>query len=108
MRLFKRKPKPLNTTILKQYRFDAYGKLTFSGGWSGYWTTRIDGINYRSPTVSGLKFLKDEYDNFIQDAILDRIKLRRNPEHYSKDLAMAHYGGYRYISENGNVEQWNW
>lgn len=98
----------MKTTLLKAYRSEAYGRLQFIGGWSGWWETKIDGIWYRSERVSGFKALKDDYGNFIIDAICDRVKLRRSPQSYTEELAQCHYGGCRFVSYDGSVEQWHW
>ena len=108
MWLFKKKNKPLNTTILREYRHEALGRLRFFGSWSGFWETRIDGIKYRGETVSGFSAIVGDCGTFIQDALIDRVKLRRYPKKYSEELAMCRYGGYRYIDKDGNVQQWNW
>lgn len=105
---FKKRVKPLNTTILRQYKAEAKGRLSFSGGWSGYFETRIDGVSYRGERVSGLKAVLGDTGNFICDAILDRVRLRKHPERYREDLDQLRYGGYRYISADGHVEQWSW
>lgn len=108
MRLFKRKPKPLNTIILRQYKAEAYGRLRFSGGWSGYWETTIDNVSYRSERVPGLRAILGDYGNFVIDAILDRVRLRKHPENYREDLDKLRYGGVRFVNTDGRVEQWNW
>ena len=108
MCLFKKKVKPLNTTVLRQYKAEAYGRLSFSGGWSGYWETRINGVRYRGETVSGLKAILGDTGNFVLDAIIDRVRLRKYPEKYQEDLDKLRYGGCRYVCEDGRVEQWNW
>lgn len=106
MLLFKKKS-TLNISILRKYRYEALGKLCFIGVWSGFWETRIDGIAYRSERVSGFKAVMGDCDTFIQDSIIDRVKLRRNPEKYSKDFGICRYGGYRFIDKDGNAETWN-
>lgn len=105
---FKKKIKPLNNSVLLAYRHEALGRLCFEGSWSGYWKTRIDGVDYRSPSMCGINFLKDEYGNFIRDALIDRVKMRRNPKKYSEELGMCRYGAFRYVCEDGTVEQWHW
>lgn len=107
MSLFKKK-NTLNTNILREYRYEALGRMRFIGAWSGFWETRIDGITYHSERVSGFKAIKNDYGTFIQDAIIDRVKLRRNPEKFSKDFGICRYGGYRFINKDGNAETWNW
>jgi len=105
---FKKKIKPLNNTILLRWRHEALGRLTFYGGWSGYWETRIDGIRYRGERISGLKYIKGDFGTFIQDALIDRARLKKTPSKYSEEIAMCNYGGYRYVYEDGSVQQWNW
>ena len=105
---FKKKIKPLNNSILLEYRCEALCRLRFVGSWSGWWETRIDGITYRGERVSGFKAMVGDCGTFIQDALIDRIKLRRDPKKYSEELAMCRYGGCRFINENGNVQQWHW
>lgn len=107
MLLFKKKIKPLDNTILLRWRHEALGRLTFTGGWSGYWETKIAGIRYRSERVSGLKAVIGDVGTFIQDALIDRAKLAKNLSKYSEELAMCQYGSYRYIDTNGTVEQWH-
>jgi len=85
MCLFKKNVKPLNTFILRKYRQEALDRLQFIGSWSGFWKTSIDGVRYRSETVSGFKYVVGDCGSFIQDAIIDRIKLRRDPKKYSSD-----------------------
>ncbi len=108
MWLFKKKIKPLDNTILLEWRHEALGRLTFTGGWSGYWETEIAGIRYRGEKVSGLKAVLGDVGTFIQDALIDRVKLKKCPSEYSEEIAMCKYGGYRYICENGSVQQWHW
>ena len=108
MRLFKKRVRPLNTTVLRQYKAEAYGRLSFSGGWSGYWETQIDGITYRSERLTGLKAIKGDTGNFVTEAILDRVRLRKHPEQFREDLDQLKFGGYRYVSSEGQVEQWSW
>ena len=105
---FKKKIKPLNNTILLRWRHEALGRLRFFGSWSGYWETRIEGIRYRGERVSGFKAVVGDIGTFIQDALIDRAQLAKNPSKYSEEIAMCKYGGYRYICEDGSVEQWNW
>lgn len=105
---FKKKIKPLNNTVLLRWRHEALGRLRFVGVWSGYWETSIDGIWYRGEVVSGFKFLIEDSGTFIQDALIDRAKLAKNPQKYSEELSMCRDGGYRFIDENGNVQQWHW
>ena len=108
MQLFKKKIKPLDNTILLKWRHEALGRLTFTGGWSGYWETVIAGIHYRGERVTGLKAVLGDVGTFIQDALIDRVKLEKSPSKYSEEIAMCKYGGYRYICEDGSVLQWNW
>lgn len=108
MNLFKRKPKPLNTTILRRYKSEAYGRLRFVGGWSGYWETKIDNVSYRSERVSGFQAVIGDCGNFVIDAILDRVRLRKHPDQFREDLDKLCYGGYRYVNHGGSVEQWSW
>lgn len=108
MGLFKRKPKPLNTAILRQYKAEGYGRLRFIGDWSGYWETTIDGVSYRSERVPGLRAILGDYGNFVIDAILDRVRLRKYPENYREDLDQLRYGSVRFVNSDGRVEQWNW
>lgn len=105
---FKKKIKPLNNSILLKYRHEALGRLRFIGSWSGWWETRIDGITYRGEHVSGFKAVVGDCGTFIQDVLIDRVKLRRDPKKYSEELSMCRYGSYRFIDGNGNVEQWHW
>ena len=105
---FKKKIKPLNTFILRKYRQEAIGRLRFIGSWSGFWETTIDGINYRGERVSGYKAVVGDCGSFIQDALIDRVKLRRDPKKYSNEISMCRYGAYRFIDAKGNVHQWNW
>lgn len=107
MKLFSRKARPLKTRLLKQYRNEAYSRLRFMGSWSGWFETRIDGICYRSESVSGFKYVVGDYLNFLQDSIIDRVKLRRNPKAFKREIEMSRMGGYRYVCENGEVEQWH-
>lgn len=105
---FKKKNQPLNTVVLRAYRHEALGRLRFVGQWSGFWETRIDGITYRSERVSGFKAVMNDCGTFIQDAIIDRVKLRREPKKYSEDLGICCYGGCRFIDEHGDATTWNW
>ena len=105
---FKKKIKPLNNTILLKWRHEALGRLRFCGGWSGYFETIIDGITYRGERVSGFRAISGNVGTFIQDALIDRAKLAKNPEKYSEQIAMTMYGGKRFVCEDGTVEQWNW
>jgi hypothetical protein len=105
---FKKKVKPLNNTILLRWRHEALGKLRFFGSWSGYWETRIEGVCYRGESVSGFKAVVGDIGTFIQDALIDRAKLAKNPLKYSEELGMCIYGAYRYIREDGSVQQWHW
>ena len=105
---FKKKIKPLNNTILLRWRHEALGKLRFFGAWSGYWETRIEGVCYRGETVSGFKAVVGDIGTFIQDALIDRAKLAKNSSKYSEELGMCRYGAYRYICQNGSVQQWHW
>lgn len=82
--------------------------MKFIGYWSGFWETRIDGVNYRGETVSGFKAITGDIGNFVIDAIIDRARLRKHSNKYNEELAMASYGGYRYVKADGSVEQWNW
>ena len=104
---FKKKIKPLNNTILLRWRHEALGMLRFSGAWSGYWETRIEGVRYRGERVSGFKAVVGDIGTFIQDALIDRAKLAKNPSKYSEELGMCRYGAYRYICEDGSVQQWH-
>lgn len=108
MCLFKKRIKPLNNTILLQWRHEALGRLEFVGSWSGFWQTSIDGITYCSERVSGFKAVIGDCGTFIQDALLDRVRLRRDPEKYSEELARCQYGACRFIDEHGNIGTWNW
>ncbi len=105
---FKKKVKPLNITILLRWRHEALGRLRFKGGWSGYWETSIDGISYRSERVSGVRYVVGDSGTFIQNALIDRARLAKNPSKYSEALDMCRYGCQRYIDAKGNVEQWHW
>lgn len=107
MELFKKKIKPLNNTLLLKWRREALDKLRFKGRWSGYWETKIDGIRYRSEMRSGFLFIAEDHGNFIQDALIDRARLERDPEKYSEELAACRQGGRRYVDALGNVEQWH-
>lgn len=68
----------MKAKLLKQYRAQALNTLDFFGGWSGYWTLRIDGVRYRSERVSGFKFVVNDTGSFIQDCLIDRVKQLRN------------------------------
>ena len=108
MKVFKKK-KPLNNTILLRWRHEALGRLRFIGSWSGWWETMIGGITYRGEHVSGFKAVVGDCGTFIQDALIDRVKLRRDPKKYSEELSVCRYGGYRQIDKDGNVkQQWHW
>ena len=96
----------MNITILSRLRTEAIGRLRFSGGWSGYWYTRIDGINYCSAIMSGFRFLTGDCGSFVQDAILHRIKLKRDKNAESEALQLCGYGREYHISEKGKVELW--
>jgi hypothetical protein len=104
--LFKPKKKAagLNATILRRYRTEAYGHLIFIGSWSGYWKTTIDGIVYRSDRVSGFKYIKGDYGDFVTNAILDRVRLVRNKTEEIKALQLQNYGRERWIDSNGNAD----
>lgn len=104
----KKKINPLNTTILLRWRHEALGRLRFCGGWSGYFETTISGITYRGERVSGYRGVTGNIGTFIQDALIDRARLAKNPEKYSEQIAMARYGCKRFVREDGTVEQWNW
>ena len=83
MRWFRKKKKGLNVTVLKAYRNEASRNLDFIGGWSGYYETRIDGVDYRSERVSSFRFCVHGMAGcgwFLHNAIKDRIYLRRNKE----------------------------
>ncbi len=77
------------------------------GTWSGYWETCIGGIRYRGERISGLKAFLGDTGTFIQDALIDRARLEKNPSKYSEEIAICEYGGYRYVNEDGSVEQWH-
>lgn len=108
MRLFKRKHKPLNTIILRQYKTEGYGRLRFSGGWSGYWETAIDNVSYRSERVSGFRAISGDCGNFVIDAILDRVRIQKHPQMYREDFEQLKHGGVRFVKADGSVEQWSW
>lgn len=105
MRLLHRKTKHLNTTLLRRYRNEAYGRLSFDGGWSGYWHTAIDGISYRSAMVPRINYLTGNYGNFVVDAILDRVRLERNKYALMTARNFAKYGKARIIFEDSRVQQ---
>jgi hypothetical protein len=86
---FKKKAKPLNNAILLRWRHEALGRLTFVGGWSGYWETCVGGIRYRGERVSGLKAVLGDTGTFIQDALIDRVKLEKKPSKYSEEIAIC-------------------
>ena len=100
-----RKEKPHKSTVnlLKQMRLEAIGRLRFEGSWSGYWTTSIMGIDYRSDLVSGVKYLQDDCGHFIQNAIIDRCKLLRNKDADADARQLSHYGRQRIVQENGRA-----
>lgn len=100
---FKKRIKPLNNTILLRWRHEAFDNLTFIGTWSGYWKTRINGINYRSETVSGFKAVVGDTGTFIQDALIDRATLAKYPSKNSEELGMCRD---RFVDADGNVERW--
>ena len=83
MNWFKKKRATLDVTVLKAYRFEARRNLNFVGGWDGYWETRIDGVDYRSERVSSFMYVVHGESGsgfFLHNAIIDRIRLRRNPK----------------------------
>lgn len=92
--------------VLSRLRTEAIGRLRFSGGWSGYWYTRIDGINYRSEMVCGFNYVVGDCGTFIQDAILHRVKLMRDKKAEAEARQLCGYGREYHISENGKVELW--
>lgn len=96
----------METTILRRLRTEAVGRLRFSGGWSGYWYTSIDGVDYRGELVSGFLYLKNDCGNFLQDAILHRVKLMRDKKAEAEARQLCGYGREYHISENGKVELW--
>ena len=96
MKLF-RKKKSLNITILHKYRHEALEHLRFIGSWSGYWVTVIDGIRYCSCRMSGFKYIMGDCGTFIQDAIIDRVYLKRNSAKMADVLAEQCYGQERWI-----------
>lgn len=96
------KPKP-KRNWLKELRLEAIGRLDFDGSWSGYWTTSIMGVNYRSERVSGFKYVTGDCGTFIQDAIIDRCRLLRNEEKDHDARKLSSYGRERYIDQKGNV-----
>jgi len=106
MCLFKRN-RFLNTAILSQWRLEALKNLDFVGGWSGYWTTRIEGVKYRSERVSGFNAVVGDCGAFIQDVLIDRAKIKRNPKKFSKELDICASGGVRYVDWRGEVTQFN-
>lgn len=67
----------MKTKLLKQYRSEALRNLEFDGGWSGYWTTEVDGVRYRSNSVSGFCYLVNDTGVFIQNVLIHRINLLR-------------------------------
>ena len=89
--------------LLKQMRLEAIGRLRFNGIWSGYWTTTIMGIDYRSYLVSGVNYLKNDCGTFIQDAIIDRCKLLRNKDADAVARQLSRYGRQRIVQENGRA-----
>ncbi len=101
----RKKKEKLRTRLLKKLRWEAVGKLNFIGRWSGYWTTTIMGVHYRSNTVSGFNFVVNDCGSFIQDAIIDRCKLLRNKDANEKAEYMARCGRKRYINANGDAEE---
>ena len=107
---FKKKINSLNNTILLRWRHEALGRLRFYGvygGWSGYFETTICGITYRGERVSGFRAVTGNVGTFIQDALIDRARLAKNPGKYSEQIAMTMYGCKRLVREDGTVEQWN-
>lgn len=103
-----KKVKPLNNTILLQWRNEAYRRLRFIGRWSGYWETSIGGISYCGDIVSGFKYISGDVGTFIHDALIDRAKLAKEPDKYRKEIEECqHYMAVRFIDEEGNVEQWH-
>ena len=94
----------MNIKILTELRTEAIGRLRFTGGWSGYWYTRIDGINYRSAIMSGFRFLTGDCGSFVQDAILHRLKLKRDKKAESESLQLCGYGREYRISEKGEIQ----
>lgn len=96
----KEKPK---RNWLKELRLEAIGKLRFEGCWSGYWTTTIMGVHYRSERVSGFKYVSEDNGTFIQDAIIDRCRLLRDADKDSDARKLSGYGRERYIDKNGRV-----
>lgn len=96
--------KRLNCVILKEYRMEALKNLHFMGGWSGYWETRIAGVTYISDRVTGLKYLTGNSGTFIQDAIIDRVRLRRAKE----DVSWSYLRDRRYVDNKGKAEWWAW
>jgi len=96
------KPKP-KRNWLKELRLEAIGRLDFKGSWSGYWTTSIMGVNYRSESVSGFKYVTGDCGTFIQDAIIDRCRLLRNEESDHDARKLSSYGRERYIDKKGRV-----
>ena len=98
-----RRKKALDCTILKQYRLEAFSRLSFQGAWSGYWETKIDGIWFRGPRVSGFCYVMGDDKGFMRNAILERVRLRR--EDNTTALSIARYKD-RYLDEEGKGEWW--
>ena len=87
MNWFKKKRNNLDVTVLKAYRNEARRNLNFIGGWDGYWETKIDGVGYRSERVSSFRYCVHGIAGagwFLHNAIIDRIKLRRDPKAFEQ------------------------
>ena len=100
----RKKAKPLCCVVLRHYREQVARTLHFDGGWSGYWTVKIGGVKYISERVSGLRAVLGKTGNFIQDAILDHVRMRKSGE----DFSWSYERDRRYVYEDGHCEWWHW
>lgn len=71
----------MKVKLLKKLRNEAINNLDFVGGWTGCWTTKIEGIKYESEEVSSCKFVVfNDPENFVQNAIAHRVRIMKYGE----------------------------
>lgn len=81
----------MKVRLLKRLRSQAEQNLEFIGGWSGYWITKIDGIYFHSNIVSGLNYVLNDSNFFIQNAISKYVSMKRNGKYSQKVFVTTKY-----------------
>lgn len=96
----------MKAKLLKRLRTEAIDNLGFDGGWSGRWTTLIEGVYYRSESVSGLRYCLNDPGYFIPNAILHRVRMMKYGEAKEENIYKMK-DKYKHVStkrENKDVE----